>query len=273
MEQSFESYLERWLTSTANPSQCLLTFLSRIQIIKWSHLSLERVLYSFRMFALTRQNSCLFNDEHVKLFSTLILTQFQTYAPVLRLSAYSSILDIAIQLFDWSIAPTSSSLLRFFALFDRSTFLSKHFQVISERFSFDTRRLQTLIEEFITSEESNPSPDTRLFSIDNDFLQFRQIVFLLDLLDIHNTDILKTIFIPIVENIRTAHQRPYMSINTVRRSIELFSGLVQEKYFHSSNFVKDWFSSTIRLIVREGLDFIKMHAVSKITIPYIYNSI
>jgi hypothetical protein len=271
MEQPFQSYLERWLNSAENPGQCLLIFLSRIQTIKWSHLSLVRVLYSFRTFALTHQNQCLFNDEHMKLFSSLILTQFNTYAPVLRLSAYSSILDIVIYLLDWSIATTSSSLLRFFALFDRSTFLSKHFQIISDHFSFNTRQLQTLIEEFLSSDESNPSPDNRLFSIDNDLLQYRQIVFLLDLLDIHNTDILKTIFIPIIENIRTAHQRPYMSINTVQRSIELFSGLIQEKYFHSSNFVKDWFSSTIRLIVREGLDFIKMHPVSKIIVLHIHS--
>jgi hypothetical protein len=61
-----------------------------------------------------------------------------------------------------------------------------------------------------------------------------------------------------------------MSINNVRRSIELFSGLIQENYFHSSNFVKDWFSSSIRLIVREGLNFIKINCVRKIRMSYIY---
>ena len=263
MEECLESYLERWLNSTENPSKSLSILLARIQTIKWSHLSLVRVLYSIRTFSISHQNQPLFNDEHVKLFTTLVLTSFQTYAPVLRLSAYSSILDTVIHLLDWSISSTSPSLPRFFALFDRSTFLSKHFPLISQHFSFDIRQLQTSIESYLSSDQVNPSSDTRLFSLDNDLLEYRQIVFFLDLLDIHNTDILKTIFIPIVENIRTAHQRPYMSTNTVRRSIELFSGLVQEKYFHSTNFVKDWFASTIRLIVREGLDFIKMHAVKK----------
>lgn len=262
MEQCFESYLQRWLKSADNPKKSFSVVLSRIQTIQWSHLSLVRVLYSIRTFAFNHSNQYLFDDEHVKLFSTLILTQFQTYAPVLRLSAYSSILDTVIHLLDWSISTTSTNLPRFFALFDRSTFLSKHFSIISQHFSFDLRQLQTSIDSFLSSDQSNPSIDTRLFSLDDDLLQYRQIVFFLDLLDIHNTDILKTIFIPIVENIRTAHQRPYMSIQTVQRSIELLAGLVQEKYFHSSNFVKDWFASTIRLIVREGLDFIKMHTVS-----------
>ena len=262
MEHSFESYLQRWLNSAENVKKSLSIFLSRIQTIKWSHLSLVRVLYSFRTFAFNHPNQCLFDDEHVKQFSTLLFTQFQTYAPVLRLSAYSSILDTVIHLLDWSISTTSTSLPRFFALFDRSTFFSKHFPIISQHFTFDLRQLQTSIDSFLSSDQSNPSPDTRLFSLDADLLQYRQIVFFLDLLDIHNTDILKTMFIPIVENIRTAHQRPYMSIQTVRRSIELLTGLVQEKYFHSSNFVKDWCASTIRLIVREGLDFIRMHVVS-----------
>jgi hypothetical protein len=245
-------------------------FLSRIQTIQWSHLSLVRVLYSFRTFASTHQNQCLFNDEHIKIFTSIILTQFQTYAPVLRLSAYSSIFDIVINLLDWSISSTSSNLLRFLAFFDRSTFLAKHFQILSNHFSFNLKQLQISIEEFLSSDESNTPSNTRLFSIDNDLLQCRQIAFLLDLLDIHNTDILKTLFLPLIENIRTVHQRPYMSINNVRRSIELFSGLLQETYFHSSNFIKDWFSSTIRLIVREGLDFIKMHSVTKIRLPIVF---
>jgi hypothetical protein len=63
-----------------------------------------------------------------------------------------------------------------------------------------------------------------------------------------------------------------MSINTVRRSIELFTYLIQENYFHSSNFVKNWLTTTIRLIVREGLDFIRMHCVRKINIYQIYLS-
>lgn len=258
MEECFESYLERWL----NSSKSFSILLSRIQTIKWSHLSLVRVLFSIRTFSINHQNQALLNDEHVKLFSTLILTSFQTYAPVLRLSAYSSILDTVIHLLDWSISSTSTSLPRFFALFDRSTFLSKHYPLISQHFSFNLRQLQTSIESYLSSEQVNPSLDGRLFSLDTDLIEYRQIVFFLDLLDIHNTDILKVIFIPIVENIRTAHQRPYMSTNTVRRSMELFSGLVQEKYFHSTNFVRDWFASTVRLIVREGLDFIKMHAVN-----------
>jgi hypothetical protein len=225
--------------------------------------SLVRVLYSFRTFALVHQNQSLFNDEHIKLFSTLILTQFQTYAPVLRLSAYASILDIVINLLDWSVSSISTNLLRFFAFFDRSTFLSKHFQTISNRFLFDNRQLQILIEEYLSLDSSNVSSDTRLFSIDNDLLQTRQIAFLLDLLDIHNTDIIKIIFNPLIENIRTAYQRPYMSIDIVRRSIELFSSLIQENYFHSTIFVKDWFSSSIRSIVREGLNFIKTNSVRK----------
>ena len=229
-------------------------------------MSLVRVLYAFRTFSITHQNQCLLNDEHIKIFSTVMLTQFQTYAPVLRLSAYSSILDIVINLFDWSTCLTSSNLLRFLAFFDRSKFLSKHFPLLSNHFSFNIRQLQTLIEEFLASDELHISPDTRLFSVDNDLLQTRQIAFLLDFLDIHNTDVLKTIFIPLMENIRTAHQRPYMSINNVRRSMELFSALIQEHYFHSSTFVKDWLSSTLRLIVREGLDFIKMHCVRKMSV-------
>jgi len=236
-------------------------------MITWSHLSFVRVLYSFRTFSLIHQNQSLLNDEHIKIFSSLILTQFNTYAPVLRLSAYSSILDIVINLLDWSI---SSNLLRFFAFFDRSIFLSKHFSIISNHCSFNIRQLQILIEEFLSSDELNTSPNIRLFSTDNDLFYYRQIAFLLDLLDIHNTDILKTVFNPLIENIRTAYQRPYMSINNVRRSIELFLGLIQENYFHSSNFVKNWFSSNIRLIVREGLDFIKIHSVRKIIISNIY---
>ncbi len=219
------------------------------------------MLYSFQIFSLTHKNQSLLNDEHIQIFSSIILTQFQTYALVLRLSAYSSILDIVINLLDWSISSTSLNLLRFFAFFDRSIFLSKHFLIISKYFSFNIRQLQTLIEEFLSLNESNSSSNTRLFSTDNDLLQYRQIAFLLDLLDIHNKDILKTIFNPLIENIRTAYQRPYMSINNVRRSIELFSGLIQETYFHSSDFVKNWFTSSIRLIVREGLDFIKMNSV------------
>jgi hypothetical protein len=228
------------------------------------------VLYSFRTFSITHQNQCLLNDEHIKIFSSLILTQFHTYAPVLRLSAYSLILNIVINLVDWSISSTSLNLLRFFGFFDRLTFLSKHFLIISNHFSFNIRQLQTLIEEFLSSDEFNSSSNNRLFSIDNDLLQYRQIAFLLDLLDIHNTDLLKTIFNPLIENIRTAYQRPYMSINNVRRSIELFSGLIQENYFHSSNFVKNWFISTIRLIAREGLDFIKIHSVRNIIMSHIY---
>jgi len=61
-----------------------------------------------------------------------------------------------------------------------------------------------------------------------------------------------------------------MSINRVRRSIELFSCLIQENYFHSSNFIKSWFTSSIRLIVREGLDFIKMHSVRNKIMFYIF---
>ncbi|CAF5154616.1 unnamed protein product, partial [Rotaria sp. Silwood1] len=140
---------------------------------------------------------------------------------------------------------------------------SKHFQIILNHFVFDIRQLQTFIEEFVSSEDLNTSLDTRLFSLDNNLLEYRQIAFLLDLIDIHNTDILKTIFNPLIENIRTAYQRPYMSINNVRKSIELFSGLIQENYFRSSNFVKDWFSSSIRLIVREGLNFIKIHSIKQ----------
>ncbi|CAF2861797.1 unnamed protein product [Rotaria sp. Silwood2] len=263
MEQCLESYLERWLDHVEDPNSCLLTLLSRIQTIKWSHISLVRVLYSLRTYALNHQNQSLLKDEHIKIFSSLILTQFHTYAPVLRLSAYSSILDIVIYLLDWSISSTSLNLLRFFALFDRSTFLSKHFQIILDHFSFDIRQLQTFIGEFISSEDLDTSLDTRLFSLDNTLLEYRQIAFLLDLIDIHNTDMLKTIFNPLIENIRTAYQRPYMSINNVRKSIELFSGLIQENYFHSTNFVKDWFSSSIRLIVREGLNFIKIHSVQQ----------
>ncbi|CAF1052840.1 unnamed protein product [Rotaria sp. Silwood1] len=263
MEQFLESYLERWLNHVENPSSCLLTLLSRIQTIKWSHISLVRILYSLRTYALNHQNQSLLNDEHIKIFASLILTQFHTYAPALRLSAYSSILDIVIYLLDWSISSKSLSLLRFFALFDRSTFLSKHFQIILNHFVFDIRQLQTFIEEFVSSEDLNTSLDTRLFSLDNNLLEYRQIAFLLDLIDIHNTDILKTIFNPLIENIRTAYQRPYMSINNVRKSIELFSGLIQENYFRSSNFVKDWFSSSIRLIVREGLNFIKIHSIKQ----------
>ncbi|CAF1528436.1 unnamed protein product [Rotaria magnacalcarata] len=263
MEQCLESYLERWLNHIENPSICLLALLSRIQTIKWSQLSLVRVLYSLRTFALTHQNQSLLNDDHIKIFSSIILTQFHTYAPVLRLSAYASILDIVINLLNWSISSVSPSLLRFFAFFDRSTFLSKHFQTISTYFAFNIRQLQTLIEEFLVSEDFNSSLDTRLFSLDNTLMEYRQIAFLLDLIDTHNTDILKAIFNPLIENIRTAYQRPYMSINNVRRSIELFSGLIQEHYFHSSNFIKDWLSSSIRLVVREGLNFIKIHCIKQ----------
>ncbi|CAF0979391.1 unnamed protein product [Rotaria sordida] len=263
MEQCLESYLERWLNHVENPSSSLLTFLSRIQTIKWSHISLVRVLYSLRTYALKHQNQSLLNDEHIKIFSSLILTQFHTYAPVLRLSAYSSIFDTVIYLLDWSISSISLNLLRFFALFDRLTFLSKHFQMILNHFSFDIRQLKTFIEEFLSSEDLNTSLDTRLFSLDNTLLEYRQIVFLLDLIDIHNTDILKIIFNPLIENIRTAYQRPYMSINNVQKSIELFLGLIQENYFHSLNFVKDWLSSSIRLIVREGLNFIKIHSIKQ----------
>ncbi|CAF3362998.1 unnamed protein product [Rotaria socialis] len=194
MELCLESYLERWLNVAENLSSCLLALLSRLQTIKWSHLSLVRVLYSLQTFALNHQNQSLLNDEHIKIFSSLILTQFNTYAPVLHLNA---------------------------------------------------------------------SLDTRLFSLDNTLLEYRQTAFLLDLLDIRNTDILKTIFNPLIENIRTAYQRPYMSINNVRRSIELFSGLIQENYFHSSNFIKDWLSSSIRLVVRESLNFIKIHSIKQ----------
>lgn len=277
MEQCFESYLERWLDQVDNPSKrislifikflfislgaCLLTLLSRIQSIKWSHLSLVRVLYSVRTFALTHQDKPLLNDEHIKIFSSLILTQFHTYAPVLRLSAYSSILDIVINLLDWTISSTSTNLLRFFALFDRPTFISKHFQKISHNFSFNLRQLQTYIEEYLSSEDFDSLLDVKLFSLDNNLIAYRQIVFLLDLLDIHNTDTLKTLFIPLIENIRTAHQRPYMSINNVRKSIELFTVLLQENYFQSSHFIKDWLSPSMRLIAREGLSFIKMHSV------------
>jgi hypothetical protein len=226
-------------------------------------MSLVRVLYSFRTFSLTHQNENFLNDEHIKLFSSLILTQLHTYAPVLRLSIYSSILDIVINLLDWSISITSLNLLRFFSFFDRSIFLLKHFHIISKHCSFNIKQFQTLIEEYLSSDSSVTYSNTRLFSLDNDILQHRQLAFLLDLLDIHNTDILKTIFNPLIENIRTAHQRPYMSIHNVQRSIELFSGLIQENYFHSSNFVKDWLSSSIRLIVREGLNFIKINSVRK----------
>jgi hypothetical protein len=152
------------------------------------------------------------------------------------------------------------------SFFDRSIFLTKHFHLISNHFVFDIRQFQILIEEFLSSDSSINSSNNRLFSLDNDLLQCRQIAFLLDLLDIHNTDILKTIFNPLIDNIRTAHQRPYMSISSVQRSIELFSCLMHENYFHSSNFVKDWFSSSIRLIVREGLNFIKIHCVRQICI-------
>ncbi|CAF3748360.1 unnamed protein product [Rotaria socialis] len=198
MELCLESYLERWLNVAENLSSCLLALLSRLQTIKWSHLSLVRVLYSLQTFALNHQNQSLLNDEHIKIFSSLILTQFNTYAPVLQ---------------------------------------------------------------FLSSEDLNASLDTRLFSLDNTLLEYRQTAFLLDLLDNRNTDILKTIFNPLIENIRTAYQRPYMSINNVRRSIELFSGLIQENYFHSSNFIKDWLSSSIRLVVRESLNFIKIHSL------------
>ncbi|CAM4977170.1 unnamed protein product [Rotaria socialis] len=200
MELCLESYLERWLNVAENLSSCLLALLSRLQTIKWSHLSLVRVLYSLQTFALNHQNQSLLNDEHIKIFSSLILTQFNTYAPVLQ---------------------------------------------------------------FLSSEDLNASLDTRLFSLDNTLLEYRQTAFLLDLLDIRNTDILKTIFNPLIENIRTAYQRPYMSINNVRRSIELFSGLIQENYFHSSNFIKDWLSSSIRLVVRESLNFIKIHSIKQ----------
>ncbi|UJR37543.1 hypothetical protein I4U23_030245 [Adineta vaga] len=263
MEQYLESYFERWLNSTSNPSACLLTFFSRIQTVKWSQTSLVRLLYSFRTFAITNPNRSYFNDEHIKVLSTVLLTQFNTYAPVLRLSGYSSILDIVINLFDWSIASKSSNLLRFLTFFDRSTFLSKHFSNISSHFLFDIRQLQNLIEEFLSSDSINTLSNVRLFSFDNDILKTRQIAFLLDLLDIHNIDILKTVFHPLIENMRTAYQRPYMSSNHVRRSIELFSNLIQENYFHSSNFVKDWFSSSIRLITREGLNFIKINSLKQ----------
>lgn len=243
---------------------CLLTFLSRLQTIKWSQLSLARVLYSLRTYSITHQNEALVEDEHIKIFSTLILTQFHTYGSILRLSSYSSILDIVINLVNWSISSTLNNLLKFFAFFDRSTFLSKHFTIISNNYLLNHRQLHNLIEEFLSFDELNSSIDNRLFSTDYDLLSIRQIVFLLDLLDIHNTDLLKTIFNPLIENIRTAYQRPYMSINNVRRSIELFTGLIQENYFHSSNFIKNWFITTIRLIVREGLDFIKLHCVRKL---------
>lgn len=235
--------------------------LTRFQTIKWSHLSLVRVLHSLRSFAVLHQHQAILNDEHVKQFTSLIITQFHTFAPVLRLAAYSSILDTVIYLVDWSIAKMSSTLLRFFSYFDRSTFLSKHFPTISTHFPSDSRKLQGSIEEFLNAEGSNNAPDTRLFSIDTNLLESRQIIFLLDLLDTNNTDQLKTLFYPLLENIRTAHQRPYMSINHVRRSIELFTLLIQESYFHSSNFVKDWLSSSLRSVVREGLAFIKLHSV------------
>ena len=264
MEHYIESYLERWLNSTPNPSNTILTFFSRIQATKWSQISLVRVLYSFRAFAVSNQNRALLNDEHIKVLSTLILTQFHTFAPVLRLSAYKSLLDSVVELFDWSTCSTSSHLLKFLAFFDRPVFLSKHFSNISSHLTFDIRQLQNLIAEFLSSDSTTTVSNTRLFSTDNDLLQIRKIAFLLDLLEIPNTDVLKTVFHPMIENIRTAYQRPYMSINNVRRSIELFSGLIQETYFHSSNFVKDGFSSSMRSITREGLSFIKTNCVRKI---------
>lgn len=240
-----------------------MLLLTRFQTIKWSHLSLVRVLHSLRTFAVTHQNQPLIHEEHVKQFTSLIITQFHTFAPVLRLSAYSSILDIVISLFNWSIASTSNVFLRFLTFFDRSTFLSKQFPMIFEHFPSDLRRLQDLIEEFLNADLSNNSSDMRLFSMETNLLQSRQIIFLLDLLRTNNTDQLKILFNPLLENIRTAHQRPYMSVDYVRRSIELFTMLIEETYFHSSNFVKDWLSSSLRSIVREGLNFIKLHSVSK----------
>ena len=220
-----------------------------------------------RTFAILHRNQGLINDEHIRIFSSLIFTQFHNYAPVLRLSVYLSIFDIVIYLIDWS---KSSNLSRFFALFDRTTFLSKHFQTILDHFSFNLNELQTFIEEFLSSDDSSSLSDTRFFSLDSLLLQHRQVAFLLDLVDIHNIDTLKTIFNPLFENIRTAYQRPYMSINYVRKSIELLSSLMQENYFHSSNFIKDWLSSSIRLITREGLNFIKLHSVREIIISNIY---
>lgn len=263
IEQCLEVYLHQWLSSTSNPGSCLLTLLTRIQTIKWSQLSLERFLYSFRRYSQTHSNQSLLNDEHIKIFLSLILTHFHTYAPVLRLSIYSSIVDIVVNLFNWSTCSTSTNLLRFLAYFDRSKFLSKDIPLLSQHFSFDLRQIQTLLDEFLSSEESNSSPDTRLFSIDGDLIQTRQIAFLLDLLDNQNVDILKSLFLPLMENIRTVHQRPYMSTNNVRRSIELFHYLNQEHYFHSTNFVKNWLSANLRLIVREGLDFSKAHCASE----------
>ena len=283
MEQCFQSYLERWLKSAEQPSKtdwfsawnlivstrgdCLRVFLSRLQTVKWSQVSLVRVLHCLRGFALAHPDRVLLHDEHIQMLSSLILTQFHTYAPVLRLAAYSSILDIVTRLLDWSISSTSTNLLRFFAAFDRSTFLCKHFQTISSHYAWNIRQLQVSIEEFLAADSVSSTTPGRVFAIDNDLIQSRQIAFLLDLLDPHNTDVLKTLFNPLLDNIRTAYQRPYMSIDQVRRLIELFAALLQETYFHSVNFVKEWLSSSLRLITREGLNFIKLHVVGLVTQP------
>ena len=134
---------------------------------------------------------------------------------------------------------TSINLIRFFAFFDRHVFLSSHFHTISFHFPFNSKEFQLAIDEFLSSDSSNSSLDTRLFSFDPDLLQCRYIAFLLDLTDLNNTDVLKTIFEPLIENIRTAHERPYMPIDNVRRSIQLFDGLIHETYFHSSTYVKN----------------------------------
>jgi hypothetical protein len=224
------------------------------------------MLHSLRTVALIHQNRVLFHDEHIQLLTSLILTQLHTFAPVLRLAAYSSILDSVIYLLDWSISSASSHLLRFFAFFDRSIFLAKHFPLISTHFSWNIRQIQLLIEEFLACDTSVSSLNMKLFSIDQDLLQARQIVFLFDLIDIHNTDLLKILLNPLLEKIRSAYQRPYVSIDHVRRSIELLSILIHEIYFHSSNFIKDWLSCNLRSIAREGLNFIKMNSVSKQTV-------
>lgn len=235
---------------------------------KWAHFSSVRFFHSVREFSLKNREKPLFNEEVLKILSSLILNEFETFAPVFRLSIYSSIFDATLNLIDWSIVPNSNQFVRFVSLFDRSTFVSKHFQSISKHFSPNLRQIQNFIEEFLSSENLFFFNENRIFSVNDDLSLFRQIVFLLDLVDIHNTDVLKTLLSPILENIRTAYQRPYTSVDRIRRSIELFHGLINEHYFHSINFIKDWISSSLRLIVREALSFVKLHAVSRNQIDF-----
>ncbi|CAF1228447.1 unnamed protein product [Didymodactylos carnosus] len=245
-------------------SAVLLKLLQQLLIIKWSHNSFVYVIRSLRMYSLLNSSLTILTDEHIKLLY-LILTKLSTYAPILRLSIYSYILDIVLNLVDWTNI-SFFCLLNLFSLYDRQLFLlnDKYESVIlfhcSKLFSVDYLKMK--IDEYLTITENSLNEESSIFSFETNRPRHRQIVLLIDLLRFNKKEeIIKQNFDHLFENIRTVCQRPYMSKERVNKSIELIMGLDNELF--QSELDKNWLTTNIKSIVNDGLNYIKMELIKQ----------